>query len=186
LNRWNPNSPAVHYRVVVEGGALCRLALSGAAIHSDLVAGTIPLTRVFLAGATFVLDTRLPISKAKALKGPNMSMFIDKRAWVPQLLGIFALALGWALPAHAETCNAVRWGDQSLSMHWDDKTIAGCLAEAQEFTSKMDKDPVEAAFQAMDDVCAQLEANQLSGDMLATAEKVCARLRTGIKKEPAH
>ena len=112
-----------------------------------------------------------------------MSMCIDKRAWVPHLVAIFALALGWALPAHAESCNALRWGDQSLSMHWDDKTVAGCLSEAQELATKIDQDPVEAAFQAADDVCVQLETNQLSGDMLTIAQKVCAKLRAGIKSE---
>jgi hypothetical protein len=148
-----------------------------------MVGTSIPLTRDFLAGAIFVLDTYLAISQAKAWKGPNMSMC--KRAWVPHLVAILALALGWALPVHAESCNALRWGDQSLSMHWDDKTIAGCLSEAQEFATKIDQDPVQAAFQAVDDVCAQLETNQLSGDMLTTAQQVCAKLRAGIKSKPS-
>jgi hypothetical protein len=160
--------------------------LGSALICSDWVIAGTPVTRTFLADVTFVLDSYLAISKTKAWKGQNMSMCIDRRALVLPLVALFALALGWTVPAHADSCDAVRWGEQSLSFHWDDKTVASCLTEAQKFAEKVDQDPLEAAFQAMDDVCAQLEANRLSGDMQATAEKVCGKLRAGIKKEPAH
>jgi hypothetical protein len=115
-----------------------------------------------------------------------MDMCIHKRAWVLKRVVVFAFALGWALPAHALSCNAVHWDEQSLTLHWDDLTIAGCLLEAQKLQTEMDKDPVEGAFHAVDDVCAQLETNHLAGDILTSAEKVCAKLRAGIKREPAN
>ena len=116
-----------------------------------------------------------------------MSIHIDKRAWVPQQVAaaVFTFAL-WALPAHAESCNAVRLDQQSLAIHWDEQTIASCLNEAQQFKTEIDKDPLEGAMHAVDDVCAQFESNHLSGDVPATVEKVCAKLRAGIKSDPAH
>jgi hypothetical protein len=95
--------------------------------------------------------------------------------------------LNWALPAHADSCNAVNWDEKSLSLRWDDQTVASCLnmlqSKAQEF--KVDEDPVDMAFRAVDDVCAQLEAKHISGDAATTAEKVCAELRAGTKTKPA-
>ena len=114
-----------------------------------------------------------------------MSMRFDGAVGMLQRVIIVVFALGWALPAHAVSCNAVHWDEQSLALHWDDLTIAGCLLEAQKLKTEMDQDPVEAAFHAMDDVCAQLETSHPSGDMLTSAEKVCAKLRAGIKREPA-
>ena len=116
-----------------------------------------------------------------------MSMRIDKRAWVPQQVAaaVFAFALGWAVPAHAESCNALRWDQQSLALHWDAQTIASCLNEAQQFKTEIDQDPLEGAMHAVDDVCAQFESSHLSGDIPTTVEKVCAKLRAGIKSDSA-
>ena len=114
-----------------------------------------------------------------------MNMRIDKRAWVPQLVVICAFALGWAGPARADSCDAVRWDQQSLTLHWDEQTIASCLNEAQQFKTEIDQDPLQGAIHAMDDVCAKVETNHLSGDIPATLEKACAKLRAGIGKESA-
>jgi hypothetical protein len=116
----------------------------------------------------------------------NMSMHFKGAGWILQGVIITGFALFWAVPAHAVPCNAVRLDEQSLALHWDDLTIAGCLLEAQKLKTEMDKDPIEAAFDAMDDFCAQLETNRLSGDIPTTAAKVCAKLRGGIEGDPAH
>jgi hypothetical protein len=114
-----------------------------------------------------------------------MTMHVNGAEWLIRRVIIVGLALFWAVPAHAVPCNALHLDEQSLALHWDDLTIAGCLLEAQRLKTEMDDDPIEAALDAMDDVCAQLETTHLSGDMLASAEKVCAKLRSSIKKEPA-
>ena len=111
-----------------------------------------------------------------------MSIRIDDRIWVPHLVVVFALALGWVLPAHAESCNAVHLDGQSLTIHWDEQTIVGCLNAAQKLETEIDQDAVEAATHALDDACARLETNHLSGDALRTAQRVCAKLRADIKR----
>jgi hypothetical protein len=115
-----------------------------------------------------------------------MNVCIDKRAWLPQFAIVVAVALTWILPARAASCNALRSNGQSLTLQWDEGTIADCLSEAEKLKTEMDHDPVEAAFHAMDDICAQLETNHLPGDFPETAGKVCAKLRAGIKTEPTH
>jgi hypothetical protein len=110
----------------------------------------------------------------------------NKLAWLAQLAIVLAVALGCSLPARAATCSALRWHEQSLALHWDEETIADCLNAVQKFKTEIDQDPVEAAFRAMDNVCAQLETNHLPGDIPETAGKVCAKLRAGIKTESSH
>jgi hypothetical protein len=117
----------------------------------------------------------------------NMIMRIGEITRTTLGLVVAVFALNWAVPAHAESCNAINWEEKSLTLRWDDQTVASCLSmlqsKAQEF--KADGDPVEMAFRAVDDVCAQLEAKHISGDAATTAEKVCAELRAGTKTKPA-
>ena len=117
-----------------------------------------------------------------------MTIRIGEVARVAPGLIVVVFVLNWALPARADSCNALQLDQQSLTLRWDDKTVANCLSmlqsKVQEF--KLDQDPIDTAFRAMDDVCATLEANHISGDAATAAEKVCAQLRAGTKAKPAH
>ena len=115
-----------------------------------------------------------------------MSIDTNKRTWMLflQRIVVFAFMLGWTFPAHANPCNAVTLGEQSLTIHWDQQTVTSCLNElqstAQELEKQIDQDSVDAAVRAVDRVCTKLETKHLSED----AERICAQLRAGTKKVP--
>jgi hypothetical protein len=102
-------------------------------------------------------------------------------------LVVAVFALNWALPAHADSCNAINWEEKSLTLRWDDQTVTSCLnmLQSKAHELKLDEDPVDMAFRAVDGVCAQLEAKHISGDAATTAERVCAELRAGTKAKSA-
>jgi hypothetical protein len=60
-------------------------------------------------------------------KEMKMTMGIGEVARVLPGLVVVVFALNGTLPARADSCNAVQWEQQSLTLRWDDKTVANCL-----------------------------------------------------------